>query len=98
MTAASNAETVTILRAEYERLQVQSERVCALEKQVETLMEVIRLARHKRFGSTSERIDDDGMEQLSLLFDEAEVYATRAAQRRGRGKCHGRCAPPLQEA
>jgi len=42
MTAKSNAEIVTISRAEYERLQAQGERVSALEKQVETLMEAIR--------------------------------------------------------
>ncbi len=76
----SNAETVTISRAEYGRLQAQRERVSALEKQVEILMEAIRLARHKRFGASSERIDDDGMEQLSLLFDEAEVYAEQEAK------------------
>ncbi len=75
MTATSNAETVMISRVEYEEFQAQREQISALEKQVETLMEAIRLARHKRFGATSEHIDDDGMEQLSLLFDEAEVYA-----------------------
>ncbi len=80
MTATSNAETVTISRAEYEKFQAQRKRISALEKQVEILMEAIRLARHKRFGATSEHIDDEGMEQLSLLFDEAEVYAAQAAK------------------
>ncbi len=75
LTVTSIAETITISRTEYERLQAQSERVSALEKQVETLMEAIRLARQKRFGASTEHIDEDGMEQLSLLFDEAEVYA-----------------------
>lgn len=79
-TATSNAETVTISRAEYEEFQAQRERISALEKQVEILMEAIRLARQKRFGASSERIGEDDMEQLSLLFDEAEVYAEQAAK------------------
>lgn len=71
----SNAEMITISRAEYEQLQAQSERVSALEKQVETLMEAIRLARHKQFGASSEKSSESDMEQLSLLFNEAEFYS-----------------------
>ena len=70
----SNAETVTISRAEYERLQAQSERISALEQQVALLTEAIRLSRQKQFGAASERINEDAMEQLSFLFNEAEVY------------------------
>lgn len=77
----SNAETVTISRAEYEKLQAQSERISALEQQVELLTEAIRLSRHKQFGSVSERINDDAMEQLSFLFNEAEVYADHEAKK-----------------
>ena len=50
-----NAGTVTIPRAEYELLQAQSERISALEKQVELLTQALRLSRHKRFGASSER-------------------------------------------
>ena len=65
---------VTISRAEYERFQAQSERISVLEKQVEQLMEAIRLSRKKQFGSSSEKLSEDAYEQLSLLFNEAEAY------------------------
>jgi len=47
---------------------------------VELLTEAIRLARQKRFGASSERTAEDAMEQLSLLFNEAEVYADQEAK------------------
>ena len=70
-------ETVTISKAEYEQMQAH---ITELEKQVELLMEAIRLSRQKRFGASSEKINGDGMEQLSLLFNEAEVYADTEEQ------------------
>ena len=75
-----NGETVTISRAEYELFQAQSERISALEKQVDLLSEALRLSRQKRFGASSERASEEDMEQLSLLFNEAEVYADQAAK------------------
>lgn len=71
----SNTETVTISRAEYEELQAQSRRVSALEQRVDMLMEALRLARHKQFGTSSEKSDEAVAEQLSFLFNEAEVFA-----------------------
>ena len=71
----SNAEMVTISRAEYEKLQAQSKRVSELESRVDLLMEVLRLARHKQFGASSEKSEDTLMEQLSFLFNEAEVFS-----------------------
>ena len=65
---------VTISRAEYKRFQAQGERISALEKQVEQLMEAIQLSRKKQFGSSPEQLDEDSYEQLSLLFNEAEAY------------------------
>lgn len=38
-------------------------------------MEALRLARHKQFGGSSEKSDDAVVEQLSFLFNEAEVCA-----------------------
>ena len=73
ITETRNAETVTISRAEYELFQAQSERISALEKQVELLTEALRLSRQKRFGASSERTSEEDMEQLSLLFNEAEA-------------------------
>ncbi|MFR8874215.1 MAG: transposase domain-containing protein [Oscillospiraceae bacterium] len=39
------------------------------------LTEALRLARHKQFGASSERVEEPLMEQLSFLFNEAEVFA-----------------------
>lgn len=71
---------VTISRAEYKKFQAQGERISALEKQVEQLMEAIRLSRKKQFGSSSEKLSEDAYEQLSLLFNEAEAW--KAAEER----------------
>ncbi len=71
----SNAEMVTISRAEYEELQAQSKRVSELESRVDVLMEALRLARHKQFGASSEKSEDTLIEQLSFLFNEAEVFS-----------------------
>ena len=81
----SNAEMVTISRAEYEKflgqeqqLLSQNKRLSHLENQVELLMEALRLANHKRFGASSEKSEETLMEQLSFLFNEAEVFAAAA--------------------
>ena len=81
----SNAEMVAISRAEYEKilgqeqqLLTQNERLSHLENQVELLMEALRLANHKRFGASSEKSEETLMEQLSFLFNEAEVFAAAA--------------------
>ena len=78
----SNAEMVTISRAEYEKLLgqeqqllAQNERLAKMEHQVELLMEALRLARHKQFGASSEKSEDSLTEQLSFLFNEAEVFS-----------------------
>ena len=70
----SNTELVTISRAEYEELQAQSQRVSALEKHVDILLEALRLARHKQFGASSEKSDEMLTEQISFLFNEVEVF------------------------
>ena len=75
ITETSNAEMVTISRAEYEKLQAQSKRVSELESRVDVLMEALRLARRKQFGASSEKSEDTLMEQLSFLFNEAEVFS-----------------------
>ena len=70
-------ETPEFLRVENKALK---ERIAELEQQVELLTEAIRLARQKRFGASSEHTSEDAMEQLSLLFNEAEVYADQTAK------------------
>ena len=67
----SNTETVTISRAEYEDLKAQNQ----------WLLEQLRLVRRRKFGASSEKASEEVYEQLSLLFDEAEVYASKAAER-----------------
>ena len=43
----SNAEMVTISRAEYEEFQAQRKKISELESCVDVLMKALRLARHK---------------------------------------------------
>ena len=71
----SNAEMVTISRAEYEEFQAQRKKISELESRVDVLMEALRLARHKQFGASSEKSEDTLIEQLSFLFNEAEVFS-----------------------
>ena len=75
MNETSNAEMVTISRAEYEEFQAQRKKISELESHVDVLMEALRLARHKQFGASSEKSEDTLMEQLSFLFNEAEVFS-----------------------
>ena len=62
----SNAEMVTIPRAEYEEM----------KSQINWLMEQLRVIKSKQFGSKSEKSSEQVEEQLSLLFDEAEAWVT----------------------
>ena len=75
---------MTISRAEYEKknawLASWDERIVRLESQLELLMEALRLARHKQFGASSEKTDESFMEQLSFLFNEAEIFAEVKAE------------------
>ena len=61
-------ELVTITRAEYQALQAQNEQ---LSQQVRWLIEQMRLARHKQFGSSSEKSQYDAID----LFNEPEFFA-----------------------
>ena len=64
-TAEKQVETVTISRAEYEELKLQNQ----------WLLEQLGLAKKRLFGSSSERIQEDLMDQLGLTLNEAEAYA-----------------------
>lgn len=75
ITEASNAEMVTISRAEYEEFQAQRRKISELESRLDLLMEALRLTRHKQFGASSEKSEDTLEEQLSFLFNEAEVFS-----------------------
>lgn len=69
--ATSNAEMVTISRAEYDELKLQNQ----------WLLEQLGLAKKRQFGSSSEKMQGELMDQLSLSFNELEAYAygTRSA-------------------
>ena len=67
LTTSTAEETVTISRTEYEDLLEQ-------KRQNEWLLEQLRLARKKKFGSSSEQLTEEAYEQLSLLFDEPAAY------------------------
>lgn len=63
-------ETDTISRAEYEKLRSYADE---LESQNRWLMEQLKLLKNKQFGSSSEKSTQQIFEQMSLLFDEAEL-------------------------
>ena len=64
-TAEKQAETVTISRAEYEELKLQNQ----------WLLEQLGLAKKRQFGSSSEKMHEEFMDQLGLTFNELEAYA-----------------------
>ena len=67
-------EMVTLPRAEYDALKAG---YTELNKQLDYLMEQLRLSKKKIYGASSEKTSEEVMEQLSLLFNEAEVYAAK---------------------
>ena len=56
------------------------ERISKLVQRVSALMEAPRLARHKQFGASSEKLSEDAMEQLRFLLNEEEAYTRRRKQ------------------
>jgi transposase len=63
-------ESITVDRAHYEALQTEN---AQLNQKVNWLMEQMRLARHQRFGSSSEKSQYDAVN----LFNEAELTADK---------------------
>ncbi len=72
----NSAETVTIPASEYESLQAQNESLQARQSELEALVKyyegLLRLNKHRQFGSSSETAE--ALTQLSL-FDEVENTA-----------------------
>lgn len=66
--SANTSEDLVALRSENEKLKAE---IKDLKQTLEQLMEQLRLARHKRFGASSEKNTE--AEQLSI-FNEAEIY------------------------
>ena len=75
---------VTVPRAEYEELLSQYKKLSSwvgqLEAQNRWLLEQLRVIRQRKFGASSEKASEEVVEQLSLLFDEAEVYVAEGSK------------------
>ena len=67
-----NTETVTISSAEYERLIKENQQ---LEGRVRWLEEQLKVLSKTHYGSKHESASEDVIGQMTMLFDEAEVYA-----------------------
>ena len=85
MNATTNpAETVTISREEYDAqlatIADLKAYVSELESKLNWLTEQVRLSRVRRFGASSEASGQEVLEQMSLLFNEAEFHADEAAK------------------
>ncbi|XWX61201.1 IS66 family transposase [Desulfitobacterium sp. AusDCA] len=76
-TVEESAEVVSISRTEYNEYLSLKTQNAELSRQVEWFLEQLRLARQKRFGSSSEQSKYDVWEQPNL-FNEAEVLADEA--------------------
>ena len=69
------AETVTISREEYDAMKAY---IAELESKLNWLTEQVRLSQVRRFGASSEASGQEVLEQMSLLFNEAEFHADKA--------------------
>ena len=76
-TVSEETKTVTISIEEYEALQELKAENARLNQQVQWLLEGIKLSRKKLYGASSEK--SSASEQLSFLFNEAEVYEDQSA-------------------
>lgn len=70
-TGTSDTGMMTISCAEYDALRKENE---SLSRQVDWLMEQMRLAKKKLFGATSEKSHEELIGQINMLFDEPEVH------------------------
>ena len=89
-TATNNPEMVTISREEYESQQAQ---LTELKLQNQWLLEQLGLAKKRQFGTSSERLQEGLMDQLSLMANEAEAYAygtKNATEEQVKVKAHAR--------
>ena len=77
-------ETVTISREEYDVLTRENAELKAyvseLEAKLNWLTEQVRLSQVRRFGASSEASGQEVLEQMSLLFNEAEFHADEAVK------------------
>ncbi|WP_276326119.1 transposase, partial [Alicyclobacillus hesperidum] len=62
-------ENTNQLEALQARCEAQEQEIAELKKQVNLLLEQLRLARHRQFGKSSERTTDNQI-RLDLVFNE----------------------------
>ena len=78
----NSEKMITISRNEYEKLQAEltakSRELAAALLQNDWLMEQLKLNRKRLFGASSEKSDECVMEQLSLVFNEAEAFDAKS--------------------
>ncbi len=68
-------DTITISKSEYEALCAMKEDYTELQTKCDWLMEQMRLAKHQKFSFSSEKQETLFMDQMSLVFNEAEGFA-----------------------
>ena len=71
------AELVMVPHAEYDAMKAY---IAELESKLNWLTEQVRLSRVRRFGASSEAAGQEVLEQMSLLFNEAEFHADEAVK------------------
>ena len=75
MTTTRTTETVTISSAEYDRLNRLEKENEWLNGRVRWLEEQLKVLSRNHFGSRHETASEEVIGQMSMLFDEPEVYA-----------------------
>ena len=90
----STPEMVTISRAEYESLKAERDE---LNQKLDWLLEQVRLSRNKLYGASSERLEEELMGQLSLMFDETEAWLSKRRSRETKVAAHTRRSSRLEE-
>ena len=69
---STTAQTETVSRAEYDSL---AKEVAYLRQENQYLLEQLGLAKKRQFGTSSEKMQEEVMDQLSLTHNEAEACA-----------------------
>ena len=85
---------VTISRAEYASLKAERDE---LSQKLDWLLEQVRLSRKKLYGSSSERLEEELMGQLSLMFDETEAWVSKRRSKETKVAAHTRRSSRLEE-
>lgn len=86
---------VTISRAEYESLKSERDE---LNQKLDWLLEQVRLSRKKLYGVSSERLEEELVGQLSLMFDETEAWLSKRRAKETKVAAHTRRSSKLEEA